>query len=321
MPLPQYLAQAVQHELENTDRTQLAKAAEELTQQYKSERFSSPAIKAPAHRSAYLAVRLPATFAANLHVFTEVQRLAPQLEFNSMLDLGAGPGTALYAAAEIFPSLGVATLAESDASLIHLGKRLSASSPHATVRNAVWLQQDLNALSCGPQDLVVISYALGELPKAAAEKFIARAWQCTKKLLVVIEPGTVRGFHFIHEARSALIAAGAHLLAPCPHGKECPMAAAGDWCHFAARVERTSLHRQLKGGALGYEDEKFSYVVASRDPISAAPARIVRHPQKHSGHVQLTLCTPEGLTTPTIGKSQKEKYKFARHAHWGDAWE
>jgi ribosomal protein RSM22 (predicted rRNA methylase) len=139
--------------------------------------------------------------------------------------------------------------------------------------------------------------------------------------LVVIEPGTVRGFHFIHEARSALIAAGAHLLAPCPHGKECPMAASGDWCHFAARVERTSLHRQLKGGALGYEDEKFSYVVASRDPISAAPARIVRHPQKHSGHVQLTLCTPEGLTTPTIGKSQKEKYKFARHAHWGDAWE
>lgn len=321
MPLPQYLAQAVQQELENTDRTQLGKATEDLTRQYKSECFSSPAIKTPAHRSAYLAVRLPATFAANLHVFTEIQRLAPQLELNSMLDLGAGPGTALYAAAEIFPFLSQATLIENNASLIQLGKRLSAASPHAAVRNAVWLQQDIHALSCGPHDLVVISYALGELPQAATQKIMAQAWQCTRKLLVVIEPGTVRGFRFIHDARSALISAGAHLLAPCPHADECPMAAVGDWCHFAARVERTSLHRRLKSGALGYEDEKFSYVAAGRDPIPPAPSRIVRHPQKHSGHIQLTLCTPQGLTTPTIGKSQKEKYKSARRAQWGNAWQ
>ena len=321
MPLPQYLAQALQHELENSDRTQLARATEDLTKQYKSECFSSPAIKTPIHRSAYLAVRLPATFAAALNVFTEIQRLAPQLDLHSMLDLGAGPGTALYAAAEIFPSLNQVTLVESNATLIHLGKRLSAASPHAAVRSAVWLQQDINSLASEPHDLVVISYTLGELPQAAIQKIMAQAWQCTKKLLVVIEPGTIRGFRLVHDTRAALIAAGAHLLAPCPHANECPMAATGDWCHFAARVERTSLHRQLKGGALGYEDEKFSYVVASRDPIPPAPSRIVRHPQKHSGHIQLTLCTPQGLTTPTIGKSQKEKYKSARHAQWGDPWQ
>src|SRR5689334_6574403 len=147
MPLPLYLAEAIQQEIGTVNRTELARAAEELTKRYKSEPFSSPIVKTPLHRSAYLAVRFPATFAANLRVFSEIRRLVPQLQLNSMLDLGAGPGTALYAAAEIFPSLTRATMVENDASLIQLGKRLSGASSNQAVRNAAWLQQDINALS------------------------------------------------------------------------------------------------------------------------------------------------------------------------------
>lgn len=100
------------------------------------------------------------------------------------------------------------------------------------------------------------------------------------------------------------------------------MAAAGDWCHFSQRVERTSLHRRLKEGALGYEDEKFSYVVASRQSVIAAGPRIIRHPGKHSGHVQLVLCTPEArMETRTITRSSKRAYKLARKAEWGDTLE
>ena len=99
------------------------------------------------------------------------------------------------------------------------------------------------------------------------------------------------------------------------------MAAAGDWCHFSQRVERTSEHRQLKGGMLGYEDEKFSYVVGARKSFPPANERIVRHPRKHSGHVQLMLCTSQGLENRTITKSQRESYRKARQAEWGDAWD
>ena len=99
------------------------------------------------------------------------------------------------------------------------------------------------------------------------------------------------------------------------------MAAAKDWCHFSQRLERSSEHRQLKGGGLGYEDEKFSYVVATRNDVTPAKERIVRHPRKHSGHVQLLLCTPRGLEERTITKSQKENYRKARKAEWGDEWE
>jgi ribosomal protein RSM22 (predicted rRNA methylase) len=177
-------------------------------------------------------------------------------------------------------------------------------------------------LSCEKHDLVVISYTLGELPQPAAEAVLRKAWNCANKFLVVIEPGTRRGFAAINVARSTLIANAANIIAPCPHHFACPMAASGDWCHFAQRVERTSLHRQLKGGDLGYEDEKFSYLIAGKgDDVPPMGARIVRHPRKHGGHVKLVLCTSEGqIENRTVTRSSKEAYKRARKAEWGDSW-
>jgi ribosomal protein RSM22 (predicted rRNA methylase) len=185
-----------------------------------------------------------------------------------------------------------------------------------------WSKQDLRSgLSCETHDLVVISYTLGELPQAAAEAVLNKAWKCAGKFLIVIEPGTRRGFAAIDSARSALLANAAVILAPCPHTSACPMATADDWCHFSQRVERTSQHRQLKGGDLGYEDEKFSYVVAAKTAAPPAGSRIVRHPGKHSGHVQLALCTAAGqIENRTVTRSSKEAYKRARKAEWGDIW-
>jgi len=316
MRLPDELQNAIQQEVEKIDRARLAQAAAQLTERYKAGQFSSPVIHTEAHRAAYLAVRVPATYAANVRVFSEIRKLAPDINISSVLDLGSGPCTALHAAAQVFPSIYHATLVENDAALISSGKRLGGS-----VADVRWVQQDiLSGVPAEPHDLVVISYALGELPQAAADKLVMQAWAAARQFLVVIDPGTVRGFGFVHAARALLIAAGAHLLAPCPHRLQCPMAAAGDWCHFAQRVERTSLHRQLKGGTLGYEDEKFSYVVGSRQEFCAPAARIVRHPQKLSGHVKLLLCTAPGLENRTVTKSQKERYREARKAEWGDGW-
>jgi ribosomal protein RSM22 (predicted rRNA methylase) len=320
MRLPGPLHNDVALEVEKVDRGRLQQACSQLTEQYQAGRFASPVISSDAHRAAYLAVRLPATYAAVTRVLAEVRRLAAA-DVRSLLDLGAGPGTALHAAAELFPGLQRATMIEADAGLIGMGRRLASQSPHAVARDAQWIRQDMrSAAALEPHDLVVISYALGEMPAGVLEKLVAQAWAAAREFLVVVEPGTVRGFGLVHAARSLLINSGAHILAPCPHALACPMAAAGDWCHFAERVERTSLHRQLKGGSLGYEDEKFSYVAASRNAFPVPPARIVRHPRKNSGHVRLTLCTAEGLRNPTITKAQKEAYKKARKAQWGDDW-
>lgn len=322
MRLPAELLDAIQRETDKIDRRKLVQAVTYLAEYYKAADFSTPAIATEAQRAAYLAVRLPATYGAARRVFSEIRLRAPHADVGSLLDLGAGPGTALFAAAEEFQTLQQATLIESDPEWLALGKRLATQSPPPMAQQAQWLKQDLRSgLSCNAHDLVVISYALGELPQAAAEALLRKAWRCARKFLVVIEPGTRRGFSVVNVARSALIANAAAIVAPCPHQSACPMAAAGDWCHFSQRVERTSQHRQLKGGALGYEDEKFSYLVAGRDAAPATAARIVRHPGKHSGHVQLALCTPQGqIENRTVTRSSKAAYKAARKAEWGEPW-
>jgi ribosomal protein RSM22 (predicted rRNA methylase) len=322
MRLSAELLDAIQWETDRVDRRKLAQATAQLTEHYKAADFSSPAVASEAHRAAYLAVRMPATYAAIRRVLAEIKLLAPQQEIASLLDLGAGPGTALFAAAEQFSQLQQATLIESDHAWIAIGKRLAEQSESLVVQQAQWLQQDLRSgMACDKHDLVVISYTLGELPQAASEAVLNKAWKSAGKFLVLIEPGTRRGFAAINAARSSLISNAAAILAPCPHHFTCPMAAAGDWCHFSQRVERTSQHRQLKGGALGYEDEKFSYLVAAKSAAQSKGARIVRHPGKHSGHVKLVVCTAEGkIENGTITRSSKEAYKRARKAEWGDLW-
>ena len=148
---------------------------------------------------------------------------------------------------------------------------------------------------------------------------IKAAWQAAEHLLIVVEPGTMKGFATIRAVRDQLIEAGAFLVAPCPHSNACPMPTdETDWCHFSARVDRTQLHRRLKGGLLGYEDEKFSYLVAAKHPVTAELARVVRHPLRQPGFTQLELCTPEGLQTLSIKKRDKEAWKRARKTDWGD---
>jgi ribosomal protein RSM22 (predicted rRNA methylase) len=322
MRLPPYLMDAVQAESDQVERRRLAQAVAQLSQRYKAGDYDAPALADDAHRAAYLAVRLPATYAVNRRVFSEVRRRSPETEVASLLDLGAGPGTALLAAGEEFPTLQHATLLEADDRWIALGKSLAGKSPLPAFRGAQWLRQDLRSgFSCDSHDAVVISYVLGELAPPVAETVVRKAWACAQKFLVVIEPGTPRGFSTVNAARSLLIAGGAQILAPCPHQGACPMAVAGDWCHFSQRIERTSQHRRLKGGVLGYEDEKFSYFVAGRRLGAASAPRILRHPGKHSGHIELELCMPDGhMERIIVARSDKQAYKIARKAEWGAVW-
>jgi ribosomal protein RSM22 (predicted rRNA methylase) len=231
---------------------------------------------------------------------------------------------------QVFPSLHSATAVERDSKLIEIARRLSAEATSAALREAAWLQGDITAaIPEGAWDLVVCAYTLNELRAAQRAAFIRAAWERTRKLLVVVEPGTKPGFANILAVRTRLLAEGATLVAPCPNPLACPMAQGGDWCHFAARVERTAEHRRLKGATLGHEDEKFSYAAFFRGPVQcdgqdegqSPKARIVRHPRVFSGYTQLTLCREGEIAETTITRSKKEEWRKLKRLGWGDAWE
>lgn len=256
---------------------------------------------------AYLKGRMPATFAAVSHVLQEVgTRTSPPIE--SLLDLGAGPGTGALAAQEVFSGLKKFTLVERNREMIKQGKKFI---------EAEWIEADLIGLTPSNHDLVLFAYSFGEIPPSSQIELLKRAWDAAQ-VIVVVEPGTPRGFEQILKAREYLIQWGAEMIAPCPHMKQCPMKD-GNWCHFSARLERTREHRQLKGGKLGWEDEKFSYVAFSKEASSMTRARILRHPQKQTGNVVLQLCTDEGLIEKRISKKDGPLYKQARKSKWGDS--
>jgi ribosomal protein RSM22 (predicted rRNA methylase) len=318
MKIPESLASAISSKA--TAQPGLAKAASELSETYRSRNFSTPALKTAEQRLAYLMVRMPATYAACWRALSETSKAVAGVAPNSLLDLGAGPGTASWAASELFPSLRSISLVERDGALLGLGRELMQRSEHEALRAARSVQEDLTQeLRVESADLVMMSYVLGELSAGAAERLVQRAWALTNQLLVIVEPGTKAGFAQVERARAKMIAAGVEIAAPCPHHELCPMAAAGDWCHFSQRLERTAEHRRMKKGELGHEDEKFSYVAFTKLGAHRPETRIVRHPLYRPKQVQLTLCTAEGLKQTTVTKSQGERYRAAKKADWGDA--
>jgi ribosomal protein RSM22 (predicted rRNA methylase) len=321
MRIPAALNRAIDAEAAQHDRKLLTRAVEDMSFRYRSRaKDTGVFVSTPLHRAAYVITRLPATFAAVAAVFHEIKNRMPDFAPVDLLDLGAGPGTATWAATSIFPSLQRATLVEQDPEFIATGRHMLKSAGAEPVGHMEWVRGDLRKSDFESHELVVISYALGELSEREAVTLVNNALK-SAKVLAVIEPGTPNGCGVVHIARAEMLTARAHIVAPCSQEGACPMLARkDDWCHFAQRLERTSLHRNLKSGELGYEDEKFSYMVAAKEDAVKAPTRIIRHPLVGKGHIKLELCTPAGIVTETVTRSDKEKFRLARRAKWGDAW-
>jgi ribosomal protein RSM22 (predicted rRNA methylase) len=316
------LAAAIAAECE-PHRAALRSSVERLIDAYHAEPARPvPPLSSERDVLAYAAYRMPATAAAVASALRAVVAALPAYQPLTHSDVGGGTGAALWAAAATWPSLQRAVVVERSAPMAEVGRRLAARAPAAVTRAATWAAGDiLTGALVPPADLVTMTYALGEIPEPERADVLGRLLAAATGVVVVVEPGTPAGYQRVMVARDALIADGWSVAAPCPHDVDCPMRGR-DWCHFSTRVARSALHRQLKGGALAYEDEKFSYVAAARGAVAArCAARIVRHPLTRKGLVSLRLCTTDGLRTQPVAKSAGAAYRAARDASWGDCWD
>lgn len=319
MELPPLLRQAVDRALTGVALAELAEAAAELSQRYREERRDG-ALHVASRRDAlaYIAVRLPATYAAVRASLAAIAEARPDFAPKTLLDIGAGPGTALWAATDCWADLADALLVEASPVFRRCGEELAAEAP---LPHTVWRNADVAMDSVGdtPRDLVTLAYALNELDADARPQILQRLWRLTADTLVIVEPGTPAGWQRILAARRQLIQAGAHIVAPCPHAHDCPLQVP-DWCHFAERVARSRLHRQAKGAEVPWEDEKFSYVALSRKPAPIEGPRVIARPRKASGRVTLKLCRPDGSAREElISRREGELYKRASRSDWGSS--
>jgi ribosomal protein RSM22 (predicted rRNA methylase) len=315
--LPAELKSALEAKLHGLSRSDAAGRSARISQTYRSG-GSSAAIRTEADALAYALARMPATYAAVAASLNALCEVGPDFSPKTLLDIGAGPGTATWAAAETFPSLADFMSIDANPALRTLALDLFDKSPRlATVQ---YTQGEAHAVlaNAEPADLVVASYLLGEMRDTERTGLAELMWARTSDTLLIVEPGTPAGYARIIVLRAQLIALGAHVAAPCPHDAACPLAAP-DWCHFTQRLPRSRAHKALKDAELPFEDEKFAYVALTRTAMARRPARVLAQPEVGKVEVTAKLCTPSGLVVAKIPRRAKADYARARRWRWGDA--
>ena len=266
---------------------------------------------------AYLIARLPATYAAVDRVLAELALRRPGFAPASVLDAGSGPGTASWAAVERWPDLGAVTFLDTSAPFLALAGDLARHGPGALAQAAA-VKGSIADLPRGlVAELVIAAYALAELPLAGIPQAAEALWHASREVLVLVEPGTPQGFARLRAARDVLLGQGAVPVAPCTHALACPIAG-GDWCHFTVRLPRSRAHMHAKGATVPFEDERFAYLVLSREGAVASGGRIVAPPQHAKPGITFRLCTQGRLEACHVARRSAAAYKSAKKLEWGD---
>jgi ribosomal protein RSM22 (predicted rRNA methylase) len=323
LSLPYQLETAIEAELQNVPASKWKSAAKALSERYRTQRSGKENSLARGIDEAlgYAAIILPAAYAQLSGAMAAVKVRVPDWQPASMLDIGSGPGTALWAATEQWPSLQKLTAWERESAFIDLGRRLAKVSERPALIQTTWQKVVIGNKPPGQMekyDLVVFGHVLNELPEAMRKEIVTLAWQQCSGVLLIVEPGTSNAFPIVKTMREYLLSLDAQTLAPCAHNKPCPLV--NGWCHFPQRLERPSFQRQAKAASAGWEESKFSYAAMARFPAEAAIwGRLIHQPHKTKKDVHLTVSSTDGIVDLAILKSQRDAFRHAADYKWGDA--
>lgn len=262
----------------------------------------------------YLITRLPATYAVSQKVLTILKEVYPSgNSLVSFLDLGAGIGASRFLVNDLFPTIETITMIERNPYMYGIGQSLD--HPRGSFIKGDY-QMDQNI---PPHDLVFLSYTFSELPKNQRLQTLEKIWSSVNQAMVLIEPGTPDGFLTLKEVRHHLVEWGGFIVAPCGHEGPCPISSP-DWCHFSCRLTRSKEHLWIKEGTKAFEDEKFSYLIVTKEaPLEKRIPRIIRPPLRRKGHTILDLCTKTEIERRTLTASKDSLYKDHRQLEWGDS--
>jgi ribosomal protein RSM22 (predicted rRNA methylase) len=275
----------------------------------------STLLKSDTEHLAYLLMRMPATYAVASHVLNEFFSMEYPEKIETLLDLGSGTGSILWAASDL--GFKKVTAVDQSPKMIELAKQLVSHRHDLFGANIHWQLGDLaKNINVSQHDLVTLSYVLIEQEQVVQNKILEQAWSLAEQAVIIIEPGTPKGFSNCLAARDFFMQKGGFIAAPCTHHATCPMKA-DDWCHFAERIERSFWQKSFKKGALGYEDEPYSYLVVTKTPMTRKSSRVLKPPLKKSAHILLELCEADDVRKVTVSKKQGELFKLAKKAKWG----
>jgi ribosomal protein RSM22 (predicted rRNA methylase) len=326
LSLPGDLHDAIARALAAVPAARWVREAQLLSERYRAPRTAPGTSLATGELQAlgYAALILPATYAQLRGALAATAARIPGWAPATMLDLGSGPGTALWAATAQWPSLRALAAWEREPALIALGLSLARASQASAVRTAAWERFDLRALgrtsAQTPEqfDLVVLGHVLNELDAESQRQVVAAAWQSTAGLLLIVEPGTSAAFEVVRAARGQLLGLGAHTIAPCAHNQPCPLQ--NDWCHFPQRLKRPEFQRRAREASSEWEESKFAYAALARFATGAPIwGRVIREPSSNKAYAEALISTADGVARYRGLKRHRDAFRQVKQLEWGAA--
>ena len=163
--LPAALKASLEARLHGQSRQDAAVRAARISTAYRSG-GNSGTISSEADAIAYATVRMPATYAAVAASLNALMQAYPEFAPVSLLDVGAGPGTASFAAAEAFLSLASFDAVDANPALRTLALALVDDEMRIRALNYALGSARPLLDRAESADLVMASYMIGELSDA-----------------------------------------------------------------------------------------------------------------------------------------------------------
>ncbi len=309
MQLPLFLQEKVKSLYNEFQKGELVETRVNLTNKYKNETGESKSLIASKQEGLLYAIsRMPATYSV---IYTLVSALFNQgliLDVNSVIDVGSGTGAGYFAFKEVDSDIKI-NLVERDQFMIDVCKKLT--DDEVEILKADIVKDNIDASA----DMIVVSYVLSEMKEQDRLNVALKLLEKTNKYLLIIDTGTPRTYENMMTLKRFVQENGYKIVAPCMSEK-CGLK--NDYCQFYSRVERSSLMRMAKSADLSYEDEKYFYLLISKENVQTDKFRVIRRPIIKTNNIELTICGKDGVKKQTFTKQNKEKFKLAKKAKIND---
>ncbi|KAI3652513.1 hypothetical protein MP228_001938 [Amoeboaphelidium protococcarum] len=246
---------------------------------------------------AYLASRLPSSYALHRRVLQELKDLDSQFTPQSVIDFGCGPGVGLMSTRDVWSnhkcnvldeyygidvSQQMLDAAEYFGQLPPLIVHDNSSDSEHSSTTKLRLERYISLSDPKKYNLAICANLLTELPSDNSRRMTLDAlWQKTGKYLVVIEHGSAEGFRIVNAARDYLLnrygpnaegelSESCSVIAPCPHSQKCPISSkqtddSPGVCRFKQRNGMSQLLINLKKSKSNFEDWNYSYFIMRKN--------------------------------------------------------
>lgn len=324
--LPPLIAESVSRILLRSDVRMLSMQAKELHDRYmQGVNPLQPNIQKPTDCIAYLALRFPATFAQISGALSQVAERVPDWQPKSVLELGCGPGTGIWAAKSVWPGVKTATGVDQEQLFLSLAEEIQYDAKMQM--DITWVKSSLlkwlATEDTTTYDLIIIANVFNELTDEERERLLQTISLHSSGVVLLLEPGTAVGTTLITDAARA-VATSQHLIAPYINNTF--VESSEHWIHFSQRFQRPEFQRRIRQSmresslmASDWEDAKYCYVawgnIPKQKPIWGQCIGCV---EKQKGFLTVPVLTQEEIISARVLKRNKADYNHAKNIRWGE---